>query len=219
MPSPLSLSATECRVLGVLVEKQRTVPDSYPMTLNDLIGGCKQKTSREPIMDLDEAQVLAALDGLRQHTLIVESSGGRVPRFGHNMERVLGIPTQSAALLAVLMLRGPQTAGELRQNCERLHRFADISATEAFLEELASHRDGALAKLLPRQPGSREPRWQHTLLSGDPGVAMASEPEDPVSMPYPASSQEIDLLRADIALLRQELVELRARLDRLDHAD
>ena len=115
-----SLSLLETRILGVLAEKQRTVPDSYPLTLNSLVSGCNQKSSRDPVIEASEAEVQAALDGLRRLSLLVETSGGRASRYAHNIERVLHIPTQSTALLAMLMLRGPQTAGELRINCDRL---------------------------------------------------------------------------------------------------
>ncbi len=161
------LSLIETRVLGTLVEKQRTVPDSYPLTLNALVSGCNQKSSRAPVMEATESEVQAALDSLRRRNLVIESSGGRVSRYSHNLEAVLKVPTQSAAILAVLMLRGPQTPGELRINCERMHRFADLSALEAFLEELAARPAGPLVVQLPRVPGARENRWAH-LLSGPP---------------------------------------------------
>ena len=138
------LSQLEARVLGVLVEKERTVPDSYPLTLNALIAGCNQKTSRDPIINAAVTEVQATIDSLKAMTLVIESSGGRVPRYTHNMERVLQVPRQSSAILAVLMLRGPQTSGELRINCERLHGFTDISSVEAFLHELAERPAGAL---------------------------------------------------------------------------
>src|SRR5918992_1449728 len=171
------LSLLECRVLGVLIEKERTVPDSYPLTLNALVTGCNQKTSREPIINASESEVQAAVDSLKSMSLVIESSGGRVARYTHNFERVLQVPRQASALLAVLMLRGPQTAGELRINCERLHAFTDISAVEAFLHELAERPAGALVVELARQPGSRENRWAH-LLSGAPAIqeAVASAP-------------------------------------------
>src|SRR6266566_8653097 len=115
MANPLpALSLLETRVLGVLVEKQHTVPDTYPLTLNALVAGCNQKTSRDPILDASDADVQAALDSLKTHSLVVESSGSRVMRYAHNVERALVIPSQAVALLATLMLRGPQTAGELR---------------------------------------------------------------------------------------------------------
>ena len=165
-------------MLGTLVEKERTVPDSYPLSLNALVSGCNQKTSRQPLMEVSDADVQSAIDQLKTYNLVIETSGARVPRYSHNLERVLQVPTQSGALLAILMLRGPQTAGELRINCERLHRFADISAVEAFLHELAARPAGALVVELARLPGARENRWAH-LLSGQPKVE-AVEKETPV---------------------------------------
>src|SRR5438105_14123685 len=161
------LSLLETRVLGTLYEKQHTVPDSYPLTLNALVSGCNQKTSRAPVMEATESEVQAALDGLKSANCVMETSGGRVARYSHNLERVLQVPSQSAAILAVLMLRGPQTAGELRIASERMHRFADISAVQGFLQELAARPAGALVVELPRLPGARENRWAHTL-SGAP---------------------------------------------------
>src|SRR5262245_57825673 len=179
------LSVLESRVLGVLVEKERTVPDSYPLTLNALVAGCNQKSSRDPVLNAAETDVQAAVDGLKSMVLVVERSGGRVARYAHNVERMMNVPQQAAALLAVLMLRGPQTAGELRINCERLHRFADIPAVEALLEQLAGRPDGALVAELPRQPGSRENRWMH-LLSGEPAVQSS-----PAAAPAESSSRDI----------------------------
>ena len=195
------LSLAETRVLGTLVEKQRTVPDTYPLSLNALTAGCNQKTSRQPVLELSEAEILAALDGLKDAGLAVEVSGSRVVRFEHRLEKVLGVPTQASALLTVLMLRGPQTAGELRLNCERLHRFADISAVEAFLEELAGR---GLVVELPRLPGSRENRWSH-LLSGQPAV------EAPAASGGRAGNQEIDELKTRVSTLESEVAELRAQ--------
>src|SRR5512145_1484804 len=159
-----TLSLLETRVLGTLYEKQHTVPDSYPLTLNALVAGCNQKTSRSPVMEATETEVQAVLDTLKSANLVIETSGGRVARYSHNVERVLQVPSQSAAILTVLMLRGPQTPGELRINCERLHSFADISAVQGFLDELAAR---PLVVQLPRLPGARENRWAH-LLSGAP---------------------------------------------------
>ncbi len=163
------LSLLETRVLGTLYEKQHTVPDSYPLTLNSLVSGCNQKTSRSPVMEVTEAEVQAALDSLKGANLVMETSGGRAQRYSHNVERVLQVPSQSAAILTVLMLRGPQTVGELRINCDRLHSFADISAVQGFLDELAARAAGPLVIELPRLPGARENRWAH-LLSGAPKV-------------------------------------------------
>src|SRR5918994_4060791 len=163
------LSLLETRVLGTLYEKERTVPDSYPLTLNALVSGCNQKTSRSPVMEASDAEVQAALDSLKALNLVMETSGGRVSRYTQNLERVFQVPSQSAAILTVLMLRGPQTAGELRINCERLHSFADISAVQGFLDELTARPAGPLVAELPRLPGSRENRWAH-LLSGTPKI-------------------------------------------------
>ncbi|WP_062626069.1 YceH family protein [Ferriphaselus amnicola] len=208
-----TLSLLETRVLGVLAEKQRTVPDTYPLTLNTLLSGCNQKTSRNPVIEATEAEVQAALDSLRGQTLVVESSGGRVARYAHNIERVLRVPTQSTALLATLMLRGPQTAGELRINSERLHSFADISSVESFLDELREREAGALVVELPRQPGSRENRWMH-LLSGEPVIeAMATAPYSAPS--GDVSLGEIAALKANVARLESEVAELRSLVGRL----
>lgn len=210
------LSFLETRVLGVLAEKERTVPDVYPMTLNALVAGCNQKTSRDPVINATETEVQAALDHLRAMMLVIESSGGRVARYSHNIERVLQIPKQATALLTVLMLRGPQTAGELRINAERLHAFSDIELVETFLRELAERAAGALATELPRQPGARENRWMH-LLSG-----AASAQEAAVSAPAPAveatggAISEIAAMKASIVELQKDVAELRARLERLD---
>src|SRR5215470_11455375 len=142
MTSLPDLSLLETRALGVLVEKQQTVPDTYPLTLLALTAGCNQKTSRDPVINASESEVQAAVDRLKALSLVVESSGGRVMRYAQNVGRVLEVPTQAVALLAVLMLRGPQTVGELRINCDRLHRFADTSAVEAFMHELAARPAG-----------------------------------------------------------------------------
>jgi uncharacterized protein len=201
--SLFTLSLLETRILGTLVEKQRTVPDTYPLSVNALMAGCNQKTSRNPVIETSEAEIVVALDSLKDLGLVREVSGSRVSRFEHLFEKVLGVPTQASALLTVLMLRGPQTAGELRLNCERLHRFADISSVEAFLEELAGRADGALVIELPRLPGSRENRWSH-LLSGQPAV------EAPGARSLATSSQDMEELRARVSALEAEVAELRA---------
>ena len=207
------LSVLETRVLGVLVEKERTVPDSYPLTLNALIAGCNQKTSRDPIINVGETEVQAAVDSLKAKTLVIESSGGRVQRYTHNVERVLRVPRQASALLAVLMLRGPQTAGELRINCERLHPFTDISAVEAFLHELAERADGALVVELARQAGSRENRWAH-LLSGTPKVQEIAA-SVPLSQSAELAVSEIAALKANLARVEADVSELKALVAKL----
>ena len=203
-PSPLS--PLEARVLGVLIEKQRSVPDTYPMSLNALVAGCNQKTSRSPIMNASEAEVLEALDALKHRSLVVETSGGRVMRYAHNAERALGLPSQSVALLATLSLRGPQTAAELRSNSDRLHRFADVSAVEAFLHELAERPAGELVAELPRSPGTRETRWIH-LLSEPPAAAdtalrdgTAERSTDTESIPAQLQALRDDVERLKVAV-------------------
>ena len=209
------LSLLETRVLGVLCEKQHTVPDTYPLSLNALVAGCNQKTSRHPIIEVSDAEVQAAIDSLKGPALVIESSGGRVPRYTHNMEKVLHLPAQSVALLAVLMLRGPQTAGELRISSERLHRFADISAVEGFLQELAGRPEGAMVVELPRQPGARENRWAH-LLSGAPDIeafpaAASSEAESTPDV----TVSEIAALKANVARLDTEVDTLKRLVNKL----
>ena len=213
--TPTDLSLLEARVLGVLVEKQHTVPDTYPLTLLALTSGCNQKSSRDPVLSASETEVQAALDRLKALSFVVESSGGRVMRYAHNVERVLAIPSQAAALVAVLTLRGPQTVGELRINCERLHRFADTSAVEGFLQELATRPAGALAIELPRQPGARETRWAH-LLSGAPQVSLAERAESgrvPTGTPVPIA--DLDALRADVEQLKADVASLKEAIARL----
>jgi uncharacterized protein YceH (UPF0502 family) len=200
------LTLLETRVLGTLAEKQHTVPDTYPLTLNALVSGCNQKTSRSPVMEASETEVQAGLDSLKQRNLVIESSGSRVARYSQNIDAVLKVPSQSVAILTVLMLRGPQTPGELRINCERLHRFADISALEAFLQELSARPAGALVVQLARLPGARENRWAH-LLSGAPANPIESD-----AAPVPGNSNSLE---ARVARLESEVAELRAALDRL----
>lgn len=161
-----ALSAIETRILATIMEKARTVPDSYPLTLNTLIFGCNQKTSREPLMNITDSDAITALEALKQLNLVREVSGGRTARFEHNFQRAIGVPEQSAVILGLLMLRGAQTAAELRLNTERWYKFADISSVEGFLDEMQNRADekgGALVVKLPRAPGTREQRWAHLL--------------------------------------------------------
>ncbi len=209
-PQVTPLTAEEARVLATLLEKSRTVPDSYPLTLNSLASGCNQKTSRDPVMQLSEGQIQEALDGLRRNTLVTEIGGARTSRWEHNFPRGVGVPDQSAALLGLLMLRGPQTAGELRVNSERWHRFADISSVEAFLDELQSRsaeKGGPLVVLLPRAPGAREPRWAHLLCGPVDVAALAAAAAE--SAP---SARASDALAERVTELEEEVAQLRATL-------
>lgn len=209
-----ALSLLETRVLGVLVEKQHTVADTYPLTLNALIAGCNQKTSRDPVLSATDAEVQSTIDRLKSLSLIVESSGGRVMRYAHNVERVLGLPSQAVALLATLMLRGPQTLGELRINSDRLHRFADISAVDAFLQELAARPSGALVAELPRSAGSRENRWMHLLSGAAPPERVATDGSATVTGDV-VTLTEIAALKANVRRLEEELDALKSAVAHL----
>ena len=209
-----ALSLLEARVLGVLIEKAHTVPDSYPLSLNSLTLGCNQKTARDPVINATEAEVQLAVDALKGLNLAFESSGSRVSRYEHNLGRTLALPSQSVALLAVLMLRGPQTGSELRANCERLHRFADLSSVEAFLDELAARsaeKGGALVVKLPRAAGAREARWAQLLCGA---VDLSSLPVPAQAEDFVAAS-ELAALKAQQAATQLELSELRVLVERL----
>ncbi|PJC19841.1 MAG: DUF480 domain-containing protein [Comamonadaceae bacterium CG_4_9_14_0_8_um_filter_60_18] len=214
-PKPtLILSPLEARVLATLMEKARTVPDSYPLSLNALTLGCNQKTTREPVMNLSDAEVLEALASLKERNLVRENSGSRVTRFEHNFQRGIGVPEQSAVLLGVLMLRGPQTAAELRLNTERWYKFADVSSVEGFLEELQDRsieKGGALVVKLAKAPGAREQRWAH-LLCGPvdmaPMAALRSLDRDSGV----DTGERIERLEAEVAALRETVQRLCAEL-------
>ncbi|MGS0625319.1 YceH family protein [Ralstonia sp. VS2407] len=205
-----TLTALEGRVLGVLVEKQHTVPDTYPLTLNALAAGCNQKTARAPVMSVTEAEILTAIDGLKSMSLVMEGSSSRVPRFEHNMNRVLAVPSQSIALLTVLLLRGPQTAAELRLNAARFHAFADISSVEAFLDELAEHDPPYVVKL-QRMPGERESRWMH-LLCGEVGQAEIRQTGGADESIAPS---EFEALKAEQKALADKVARLQALVEQM----
>lgn len=206
-----TLSALEARVLAVLVEKQATVPDSYPLSLNALTMGCNQKTSRDVQMNASEADVLEALDELKAMHLVNTVSGSRVVRFEHNGARGLGVPGAGLAILTLLMLRGPLTTAEIKMHTERLHRFADLSSVEGFLDELAGRSPPFVVKL-PRAAGAREPRWAH-LLCGEvvvpEGYAAAA---GAAALPR---DEEIAFLRAEQQRLNGELEALKALVQRI----
>lgn len=211
-PDLRPLSAIEARVLATLMEKARTVPDSYPLSMQALLTGCNQKTTRDPVMNLTEAEAAEAIDELKSLALVVEQSGARVPRYSHNFVRGVGVPDQSAVLLGLLMLRGPQTAGELRINAERWHRFADISSVDAFLEELqdrSEDKGGPLVVKLPRAPGAREQRWAHLLCGPVDTQALAAQAGTTGST---ATEGEVIALTRRVATLEAEVTALRATL-------
>ncbi len=215
-PAPITLTAIEARVLATLMEKARTVPDSYPLSLNTLMLGCNQKSSRDPLMNLTEAEIATALDTLMPLNLVRESSGSRVTRYEHNFQRGVGVPEQSAVLLGLLILRGPQTAGELRLNAERWYRFADISSVEGFLEEMQDRSEtkgGPLVVKLPRASGAREQRWAHLLCGAvdmSAQASMSSRSAEGHSSTHTA--ERIERLEAEVASLRATVQKLCAEL-------
>lgn len=212
-PATPLLTAIEARILGTLMEKARTVADSYPLSLNSLMLGCNQKTSRDPLMNLDEGQLAVALDNLQSRDLVRESTGGRTAKFSHNFQRGVGVFEQAAVLLGMLLLRGPQTAGELRLNTERWYPFADISSVEGFLDELqerAAEKGGPLVMKLPRAPGAREQRWAHLLCgpvsaqAAADGAARAANDGD-MAQRVARLEDEVTVLRSAVSGLCAEL--------------
>jgi uncharacterized protein len=212
-PLPI-LSLLETRVVGVLVEKKHTVPDTYPLSLNALVAGCNQKTSRDPVLNASEAEVQAATDHLKSLSLVVEVSGNRVTRFEQNIARVLQVPSQSVAILTILMLRGPQTPGELRINCERIHKFLDISSVEGFLHELRDRPVGPLVVEMPRRPGARENRWAH-LLSGEIALDSPGALASNGSVNDEVTLSELEALKTKVAKLEHEVSTLKTTLNQL----
>jgi uncharacterized protein YceH (UPF0502 family) len=197
------------RVLGCLIEKQRTTPDAYPLTLNSLRLACNQSTNREPVLDLDEGEVRAALDrlGQRRWTRLASWSSGRTMKYRHMLGETLDLDGAQISLLAVLMLRGPQTPGELRQRSERLHRFGEeeLGATIAGLEERG------LVRLLPRRPGQREQRYEQ-LLGGVAADTSSAEPAPPPPVEADALATRVERVEQELAALRDELRALRQEL-------
>jgi len=193
----------ELRVLGVLIEKQRTTPDVYPLSLNALRLACNQSTNRDPVVDYDEATVRAALDrlGRRRWTRLASGRGSRAPKFRQLLDETLGVGRAELSLLALLMLRGPQTVGELKGRSERMHSFADLDAVETALEGLASRE---LVERLPRRPGQKEERWEQRL-GGEGG----DEPAEESPAPKPGLAERVHALEDEVAALREAVDELR----------
>lgn len=203
--STAQLTPIEARVLGTLMEKARTVPDSYPLSLNSLMLGCNQKSSRDPVMDLTEADIASAIDNLQTRGLVRTNTSGRVARYEHNFQRGIGVPEQSAVLLGLLMLRGPQTAGELRLNTERWYKFADISSVEGFLEELqdrSAEKGGALVVKLARAPGAREQRWAHLLCGPVDESMLTSGADGRLGATASGLSDRVTQLEAELTQLK-----------------
>lgn len=204
------LSKVQVRVLGCLMEKANTTPEYYPLTLNALTNACNQKSNRDPVMSLSESDVMDALDGLRHtHRLagLVHTAGSRVEKFRHTISQVIDLNPKQAAILCELLLRGPETVGELRTRASRLHSLQDLSEVQTVLDELASHAGGALVVRLPREPGRRESRWMH-VLAGTPEAAPDDEPEAGPSTA--ATGGELASLREEVNAIKAELETMKA---------
>jgi uncharacterized protein YceH (UPF0502 family) len=223
----MHLTPTEARVLGALIEKEITTPEYYPLSLNALVNACNQKNNREPVMALDEVEVRQALHGLEDERLAAAVRGdSRVPKYEHHVQEVFNFTRGEIAVVCVLLLRGPQTPGELRGRTERMHRFDELSDVQAVLQRLMT-REPALVKVLPRQPGTKEARYAH-LLSGDvetfepvAASAHASSYASASSSSNLSSEEETEIkermagLEAEVAILTRELGELRQEVERL----
>ncbi|MDH5216969.1 MAG: DUF480 domain-containing protein [Gammaproteobacteria bacterium] len=209
------LSFEETRVIGVMVEKEKTTPDQYPLSLNALMNGCNQKSNREPVVNFDESRVQAVLDGLREKRLVMEEGGygSRVPKYKHRFANTefgeLKLNEQELAVIAVMFLRGPQTPGELRTRTNRLCTFKDVQEVEVLLEQLINRDDGPFVVKLPREPGKRESRYAH-LFSGEPDLA--SMPVAVASGTGGAQKDRVLALEERIEALEQRLAQLEARL-------
>jgi uncharacterized protein len=217
-PDPIFLTAAQARVLGALIEKAVTTPEYYPLSLNALINACNQRSNREPVMNLDEDDARQALHGLENMGLAgrARSADGRVTKYEHWMGEAFNLSRAEEALACVLLLRGPQTPGELRGRTERMHGFDEIADVLAGLQKLME-RTPPLAAVLPRQPGTKEPRYAH-LLSGPRESFMESialAPEHVVQGESTDRIERIAHLEADVAELRQQLTALREKIDNL----
>lgn len=215
----MELTPEEGRVLGALVEKELTTPQTYPLTDNALVAACNQTTSREPVVSYDVATVRLAVRSLREQGLLrtVHRTGERSDKHRHELPTALGLSPEQVAVLAVLLLRGPQTAAEVRARSERMHAFSSVEAVEDVLVSLA---DRELAVLLERQPGRKEPRWAQRLAEGGmPGVGVPGGTSHGSAAPPPAAPppapDAIAELRAEVAELRAEIDRLRAQVERL----
>ena len=212
------LTAVDVRVLGCLLEKAATTPDAYPLTLNSLQLACNQKSNRHPVVDYEEETTLEAIDDLRKAKLVfrVDVAGSRVAKYRHNIDEHLGLDKAGKALLTVLLLRGPQTLGELRARCERMYAFATTEEVESTLKEIAEEVDRPLWTKLPRSPGKKEVRYQH-LLSGQPDPALEAEsigaPDEIITGPLSTRDARIQNLEEAVATLQSELNEVKAAFD------
>lgn len=215
LTEPILLTAAQARVLGALVEKEITTPDYYPLSLNALVNACNQRSNREPVMDMSEEEVRQALEGLQEQRLAgpARDADSRVAKFEHWLGEAFNFSRAETALLCVLLLRGPQTPGELRGRTERMHRFEEIGDVVGGLQKLME-REPALVAALPRQPGTKESRYAH-LLSGEVAAAPVASPAPSSSLSTEAQEERIAQLEATVAELRQELTALQQKIESL----
>ncbi|HEY6446060.1 MAG TPA: YceH family protein [Acidobacteriaceae bacterium] len=208
----IRLSPIEARVLGSLVEKEVATPEYYPLSLNALVNACNQKNNREPVLQLVEEEVRSALHRLQDQGLAAAVHDSRVTKYEHQLQEVFNLTRGETAILCVLLLRGPQTPGELRGRTERMHRFEEIGDILAVLERLAQ-RDPALVTTLPRQAGSREIRYAH-LLSGQPDLSALSAPANEVANTAPngAEADRLSQLESEVAALREAIAEMQEQI-------
>jgi uncharacterized protein len=203
---PRVLDATEIRLLGSLMEKQLSTPEYYPLTLNALVAAANQKSNRDPVMELSDTEVQRGLDRLQDEKLVWKVMGGRAVRFDHNLDAVWHLSRREKAVLTLLFLRGPQTAGEIRGRSDRLHQFATVAETEETLREMAAHSE-PLVRQLPRRPGQKEERWSHTV--GGAAVEVEEAAAAPAAEPL---SVRVSTLEARVSTLEESLAMLKAKL-------
>jgi uncharacterized protein len=206
------LNEIEARVLGALVEKDITTPDYYPLSLNALVNACNQKNNRDPVMNLEEEAVRDALNGLQEHRLAGPASGadGRVTKYEHRLQETFNFSRGETAVLCVLLLRGPQTPGELRGRTERMHHFEDLDAVQSSLQKLMQ-RDPPLVVVLPRQPGTKEFRYAH-LLSGEIEAGDLASPQMVSPSRSSADQERVSRLEDAVTALQKEVSELKLQL-------
>jgi uncharacterized protein YceH (UPF0502 family) len=202
------LDPTELRILGSLIEKQLSTPEYYPLTLNALLAACNQKSNREPVMELSESDVQKALERLQDEKLVWKVMGGRAVRYDQNLDTAWHLKRREKALLALLMLRGPQTAGELRGRSDRLEKFDTVAEVEELLRDLASERE-PLVQELPRRPGQKEQRWAHTTGGAVVDLPIEAEPVtgQPLSTRVQQLEERVEALAAELASLKRKLGE------------
>ena len=208
-----TLTAIQVRVLGCLMEKKESTPDQYPLTLNSLRNACNQKSSRNPVVNYSEGEVGHTIRELEAMGLVREQWGARVAKYEHLANKAMGLHSKGIALMCVLMLRGPQTLGELKTNSHRLFNFDDLDDLQFALQQLIDH-EPSMATALPRQPGQKEGRYAH-LLSGEPDIPAAST-QAATARPSTGLENRMDELELELEVLRDKLAAIEARLDHKD---